>query len=99
MEEKNLVKDSHFEEYGEVRVDSKYRITLGRTAPHPASSYRVYRNSLGQFILDPQATVPAYEAWLFRNPKAKRAVQEGLEDARKKRLVKADEDYSKYLDD
>ena len=92
----DLVRDQHFEEVSEVKVDSKHRITLGRVKAG-ATSYRVYQNAVGQIILDPMITVPAHEAWLFRNPKAARMVQEGLQDARRKRLVKAKENYSKYL--
>ena len=35
-------------------------------------SYRIYRNSFGQIILDPMVTIPAYEAWLFKNNEATR---------------------------
>lgn len=98
MTREELVKDEHFEEVGEVRADSKNRISLGRQGLK-VSGYKVYRNHLGQFILDPQVTIPAHEAWLFKNKKAKGLVQKGLEEARGGRLVKADEDYSKYIDD
>ena len=98
MTREDLVKDEHFEEMGEVRADSKNRISLGRQGVK-ISGYKVYRNRLGQFILDPQVAIPAHEAWLFKNKKAARLVQKGLEEAKKGRLVKADEDYSKYTDD
>jgi hypothetical protein len=42
-------------------------------------------------------TIPAHEAWLFKNKEAAQLVQQGLEDARKGRVVKAKEDYTKYL--
>src|SRR4051812_42019033 len=85
------------EPYGEVRVDAKNRITLRpNKGSLKVSSYKVYRNSLGQYILDPQVTVPAHEAWLFQNEKAKAAVKKGLQDARAGKLVKPKEDFSKY---
>lgn len=99
MTKKDLVKESNFQEYGEVRVDSKNRITLGRAEQGRAFSYKIYRNSLGQIILDPQVTIPAYEAWLFKNEEAKQLVQKGLHEAKSRRLVKADEDYSNYIKD
>ena len=73
MKEKDVVKDSHFEGYGEVRVDAKNRITLGKKGAVDATSYKVYRNSLGQIILDPQVSIPAHEARqgkLIKVPKA-----------------------------
>ena len=97
MDKKDLVKDTHFEEVNEARVDSKNRISLKRGDSMHIFSYKVYRNSLGQLILDPQVAIPAHEAWLFKNQTAKKMMQKGLADAKNKRLVKADEDYSKYI--
>lgn len=95
----NIVKDSQFEEVAEVKVDSKNRITLGKNKVMKINIYKVYRNTIGQIILDPQITIPAHEQWLFKNKKAAKMVQAGLEDAKQGRLVKAPEDYSKYVDD
>ncbi len=94
----NIIRESDFEPYGEVRVDSKNRISIGKTEGTKITSYRVYRNSSGQFILDPQVTIPAHEAWLYKNPKALAAVKKGLEEARKGKLVDSPEDFSKYYD-
>lgn len=94
----SIVKDSQFEEVAEVKVDSKNRITLGKNKVMKIHIYKVYRNTIGQIILDPQITIPAHEQWLFKNKKAAKMVQAGLEDAKQGRLVKAPEDYSKYTD-
>jgi hypothetical protein len=94
----NIIREPDFEPYGEVRVDSKNRISIGKTEGTKITSYRVYRNSSGQFILDPQVTIPAHEAWLYQNPKALATVKKGVEAARAGKLVKAPEDYSKYID-
>jgi hypothetical protein len=99
MTKKDIVKDDAFVEVSEVWMDSKNRITLGRTGSPRMSSYKVYRNTCGQIILDPQVSIPASELWLFRNKEAARLVQKGLEDAKKGRLEAAGEDYSKYNDD
>ncbi|OGW95983.1 MAG: hypothetical protein A2Z81_02765 [Omnitrophica WOR_2 bacterium GWA2_45_18] len=95
----SIVKNSQFEEIAEVKVDSKNRITLGKNKVMKIHIYKVYRNTIGQIILDPQITIPAHEQWLFKNKKAAKMVQAGLEDAKQGRLVKAPEDYSKYVDD
>ena len=97
MNKKNIVKEADFEAYGEVRVDSKNRITLG-ASEMKVSSYKLYRNSLGQYILDPQVAIPAYEAWLFQNDKAKAALQQGLDEAKSGKLIKSNEDFSKFSD-
>ena len=99
MTRQDILKDANFEEVTEAKVDAKNRVALGKVLGVRVSSYRIYRNNVGQIILDPLVTVPAHEAWLFKNQEAKKRVQEGLEDLRKGRLVKAKEDYRKYLSD
>ncbi len=99
MAKQNVVKDSGFDEVGEVRTDSKSRIALGRRVKVKAQIYKVYQNSLGQIVLDPQVSIPAHEAWLFKNKEATARVQSGLEDAKKGRVVKSKADYSQYLDE
>lgn len=98
MFKSEIIKDGHFEEVAEVKLDSKSRITLSR-AKNVAQSkiYKVYRNKLGQIMLDPQVIIPASEAWIYKNPKVLAAIKQGIKDAKEGRLVKAREDYSKYL--
>ena len=98
MTKHDILKNADFEEVAEAKVDTKNRVALGKVFGLKVSSYRIYRNKVGQIILDPMVTVPAYEAWLFKNKDATRRVQEGLQDLRKGRLAKAKENYSKYLD-
>ena len=94
----SIIKDSHFEEITEVRPDSKRRIPLGRLVKLRARLYRVYQNGLGQIILDPLETIPAHEAWLFKNREARESVMKGLSQARKGRLLKSPEDFSKFVE-
>ena len=99
MTEREILRDQNFEEVAEAKVDVKRRVALGKILAQSVSSYRIYRNRFGQIILDPLVTIPAHEAWLFKNKEAAQLVQHGLADARKGRVVKAKEDYSKYLHD
>lgn len=100
MTKDTIVKDKKFEEIAEVKVDAKNRITLVKNVKlTKARIYKVYLNDIGQIILDPQVTIPAHEQWLFKNKKAQKKVQNGLEDAKAGRLVDASEDYSKYIND
>ena len=96
MTKQEILRSGNFEEVAEARVDAKRRVALGRTLSQKVTSYRIYRNGFGQMILDPMVTIPAHEAWLFKNTRATRLVKQGLSDARKGRLVKAKEDYRKY---
>jgi hypothetical protein len=66
----------------DVRPDSRKRIALGRALEDlDDASFNVYRDDQGRIILDPQISVPASEAWLFRNRKAIDSVRRGLEQA------------------
>ena len=97
MSKPAILKDTEFEEVAEAKVDAKRRVALGKILAHSVSSYRIYRNRVGQIILDPLVTIPAHEAWLFKNKRAARLVQRGLEDAKRGHVAKAKEDYSKYV--
>jgi hypothetical protein len=39
-----------------------------------------HRQPDGQIVLDPQVSIPASEAWLYRNPEALASVRRGLQD-------------------
>jgi hypothetical protein len=66
----------------DVRPDSRKRIALGRALEDlDDASFNVYRDAEGRIILDPQISIPASDAWLFRNRKAIDSVRRGLEEA------------------
>jgi hypothetical protein len=75
---------------GSVKPDSKKRVVLPSFLVREDIIYHIYSNSLGQIVLDPQATVPASEAWLFKNPDAIAAVRQGLADAAQGKVSKVD---------
>lgn len=88
----------NFEEIAEVKADSKNRISLGRKVHRLAKHYRVYQdNATGKILLEPLVMVPISESWLERSPKAKAALERGLSQAKAGRLIKAREDFSKYI--
>ena len=95
-----LLKTQEFEEVDQIKPDDKHRVCLGKAeASGSPSLYRVYVNSAGQIILDPQVAIPASEAWLYKNEKAIHSVRAGLQAAREGKARKAKEDYSKYLNE
>ncbi len=77
-----VVKDSRFELISEIlKPDAKKRLTLGQAVAEAGVAYNVYRNRLGQIMLDPVKAVPAYETWLYENKPALAAVKRGLADS------------------
>ena len=66
----------------DVRADSRGRVALGKAlAGLDDVSFNVYRDDRGRIVLDPQVTIPASEAWLYRNPKSLASVRRGLAEA------------------
>jgi hypothetical protein len=71
-----------------VKPDAKKRVVLPKDLVREGVTYRIYSNSLGQIVLDPQVTIPASEAWLFSDPDALASVRRGLSDAAKGKVSK-----------
>lgn len=66
----------------DVRPDSRKRIALGRALGElDDASFNVYRDDTGRIVLDPQISIPASEAWLYRNKKALDSVRRGLNES------------------
>ena len=66
-----------------VRPDSRQRIALGRALDEELkeASFDVYQDGEGRIVLDPQVSIPASEAWLYRNKRALASVRRGLSQA------------------
>jgi hypothetical protein len=88
-----LIREKEFEKIADsVKPDAKKRIVLRGIQMQEGITYHIYTNSSGQIILDPQATIPASELWLFKNPEALASVRRGLADAAKGRVSKVNLD-------
>jgi len=75
------IKNSEFELITEfAQPDSKKRLSLGE-ALSGATAFNIYRNSLGQLVLDPVKAVPAHEIWLYENPQAFASIKQGLRES------------------
>lgn len=88
-----VIKDRKFHKVADsVKPDAKRRVVLHGIQIEEGISYHIYKNSVGQIVLDPQVTIPASEAWLFNNPEALSSVRRGLSDAAQGRISKVDLD-------
>ena len=83
----SLVGSTEFREVAETRLDGKHRITLKKIKTN-AKYYKIYVNSAGQIILDPQAVIPASELWLFKNKSASASLRRGLKQSAEGKLVR-----------
>jgi hypothetical protein len=76
-----VIKNADFQLVSEfAQPDAKKRLSLGG-AVQGATAYNIYRNSLGQLILDPVKTIPASETWLYENAQALASVKQGLRES------------------
>ncbi len=81
MPSSTIIKNSDFQLLSEfAQPDAKKRLSLGE-AVRDATAYNIYRNPLGQLILDPVKTIPAYEMWLYENAEALASVKQGLRES------------------
>jgi hypothetical protein len=84
-----IIKDTDLEMVAaSVKPDAKKRVILTKVPMEKGVTYRIYMNSFGQIVLDPQVTIPASELWLFNNPVALASVQRGLADAAQGKVSK-----------
>jgi hypothetical protein len=76
-----VIKNTDFQLITEfAQPDAKKRLSLGE-ALGGSSAYNIYRNPLGQLILDPVKTIPASEVWLYENAQALASVKQGLRES------------------
>ena len=76
-----IIKNSDFQLVTEfAQPDAKKRLSLG-DALRGATAYNVYRNPLGQVILDPVKAIPASEMWLYENAQSLASVKRGLRES------------------
>jgi hypothetical protein len=75
----------------ETEPDKKRRISLGLAVQTPPGvRYKVMQNELGQILLDPVKTVPAYEAWVYENPERLASIKRGIAQAEAGELMTID---------
>jgi hypothetical protein len=80
MSSSTIIRDTDFELVSEfAQPDAKKRLSLGE-ALGGAKAFNIYRNPLGQLILDPVKTVPVSEMWLYENAEALASVKQGLRE-------------------
>lgn len=94
---------THEKTTNKIQMDDKYRICLGsflsKEEREQSSSFRISRQEDGKIVLDPLVEIPAREHWIYKNPEALASLMRGIEDAKNRRIIDADIDFSQFLDD
>ncbi len=82
-----VIKDHDFRLVSEfAQPDAKKRLSLGE-ALGASTAYNIYRNNLGQLVLDPVKAVPASEIWLYNNAEALASLKRGLRESAQRKGV------------
>jgi hypothetical protein len=77
-----VVRNADFQLVSEfAQPDAKKRLSLGE-AIAGGTAYNIYRNAVGQIILDPVKAVPVSEVWLYENEQALASVKQGLRESK-----------------
>lgn len=99
--------DKNFEPVGHVSLDGRKRIVLTKALEairrilgeeSKDLQFTVACNEAGQILLTPEVTVPAHEAWLYKNKEAYQSVMRGIEQA-KRGKIRSLGSFAKYVDD
>ena len=94
-----IIKNEDFQKVAEgVKPDTRKRIVLPKSSIQKGVTYHIYRNSVGQIVLDPHVTIPASELWLFENEEALALVDRGMLESVKGQL-KNRGSFAKYVKD
>jgi hypothetical protein len=84
-----VVKDQNLTRVGKpVTPDSRKRVVLPGAIVREGVTYYVYHNSLGQIVLDPQATIPASELWVFETKDVLASIDRGMRESLDGKTVK-----------
>ncbi|MDR2849864.1 MAG: hypothetical protein LBW77_04885 [Verrucomicrobiota bacterium] len=69
---------------GLMKLDVKKRVSLGAVFSGSGGAdtlYNIYKNTIGQIVLDPVRVIPESELWLFKNKAAFQSVERGVQQA------------------
>lgn len=82
-----VIKNADFQLVSEfAQPDAKKRLSLGEVVG-AGTAYNIYRNALGQIMLDPVKAVPVSEIWLYENEHALASVKQGLRESKEGKSV------------
>lgn len=94
-----IIKDQNLVRVGKPVVpDSRKRVVLPKTVVREGVTYYVYHNSLGQIVLDPQASIPASELWVFENKDILASIDKGIRESLNGKTIKRGS-FAKHVND
>ena len=84
-----IVKDKELKKVAElVKLDARNRVVLPKALVRQGIYFTIYTSSTGQIILEPQASIPASELWVFENKEILASIDKGVAESTKGQLTK-----------
>lgn len=81
-----------------LTLDARKRVSLAKLLPdYEVCSFKAFTEG-DKIILEPMAEIPAHELWLYKNPKALKDIQEGLQQSKEGKVRKRGS-FAKYAQD
>ena len=94
-----VVKDQNLVRVGKpVTPDSRKRVVLPKAVAQEGVIYFVYHNSMGQIVLDPQASIPASELWVFEKKDILASLDRGMRESLSGKTIKRGS-FAKHVND
>jgi hypothetical protein len=94
-----VIKDENLVRVGKgVTPDSRKRVVLPKAVVQEGVTYFVYHNSVGQIVLDPQASIPASELWIFEDKGVLASIDRGMRESLSGKTIKRGS-FAKRVDD
>lgn len=75
-----------FEPIVEVTADDRSRIPFGRVGVRRNERFLVSRNTAGEILLTPMASIPRRELLIWENPSVRESLNRGFDDVRNGRV-------------
>jgi hypothetical protein len=81
-----------------IRPDIRRRVSLPKSLVKDGVSFQIWVNSEGQILLEPQATIPASELWVFEDKKVLASLDKAMFESMNGQVVKRGS-FAKYVKD
>lgn len=81
-----------------LNLDARGRVNVSKLWPYKDVRFLHVYTEGDKIILEPMSEIPVRELWLYKNPEALKAVQEGLIQS-KEGKVRSRDSFAKYADD
>ncbi len=84
-----IIKDEELKKVAEnVKPDAKRRVLLPKILVSKGVMFHIYTTRTGEIIFKPQVTIPASEAWLFKDRNTLALLDKSMIESAKGRVTK-----------